>query len=202
MTLDKGYQRLFNGTDLTGWGFVIGNNCAPRPQGCAQTVPGSTFKAKDGMFYTSGRPHGYAYPLKQFGPNFTFRLEYRYVPYAGMQSDMDYYGNTGYLLFINKHEVWPRTMEIQNKAGFEMSIVQLDGRATFTYDDQLRERVRKPTGEWNAVQIVSKGNEVWTYLNGAPIALVSEHDWPQSGYIGFEAESGEVYWRNIRIKPE
>jgi outer membrane lipoprotein-sorting protein len=83
-----------------------------------------------------------------------------------------------------------------------MSIVQLDGRATFTYDDQLRERVRKPTGEWNAVQIVSKGNEVWTYLNGAQIAHVSAHDWPPSGYIGFEAESGEVYWRNIRIKPD
>ena len=200
MTLNKGYERLFNGTDLTGWGFVIGNNCAPRPQGCAQTVPGSTFQAKDGMLYTSGRPHGYAYPLKQYGPNFTFRLEYRYVPYAGMQSDMDYYGNTGYLLFINKHEVWPRTLEIQNKAGFEMSIVQLDGKATFTYDDQMRERVRKPTGEWNAVQIVSKGNEVWTYLNGVLIAHVSAHDWPQSGYIGFEAESGEVYWRNIRIE--
>ena len=202
MTLDKGYERLFNGTDLTGWGFVIGNNCAPRPEGCAQTVPGSTFQVKDGMLYTSGRPHGYAYPLKQFGPNFTFRLEYRYAPYAGMQSDMDYYGNTGYLLFVTKHEVWPRTMEIQNKAGFEMSIVQLDGHATYTYDDQLRERVRKPTGEWNAVQIVSKGNEVWTYLNGVQIAHVSAHDWPESGYIGFESESGMVYWRNIRIKPE
>jgi mono/diheme cytochrome c family protein len=202
MTLDKGYERLFNGKDLTGWGFVIGNNCAPRPEGCAQTVPGTTFKVDEGMLYTSGRPHGYAYPQKQFGPNFTFRLEYRYKAYPGMENDYDYYGNSGYLLFITKHMVWPRTMEIQGKTGFEMSIVQLDGHATYTYDDLWREKVRKPAGEWNAVQIVSKGNEVWTYLNGAQIAHVSAHDWPASGYIGFESESGEVHFRNIRIKPE
>jgi len=202
MTLNKGYERLFNGKDLTGWGFVIGNNCAPRPEGCAQIVPGTTFKVDAGMLYTSGRPHGYAYPQKQFGPKFTLRLEYRYKAYAGMENDYDFYGNTGYLLFITKHMVWPRTMEIQGKTGFEMSIVQLDGHATYTYDDQLREKVRKPAGEWNAVQIVSKGNEVWSYLNGAQIAHVSAHDWPASGYIGFEAESAEVHFRNIRIKPE
>lgn len=202
MTLDKGYESLFNGRDLIGWGFVIGNNCSPRPDGCGQTTSGSTFKVVDGMLYTSGRPHGLAYPMKKYGPNFTFRVERRYAPYKGMQSDHDYYGNTGYLLFITEPMVWPRTMEIQEKSGFEMSIVQLDGHATFTYDDQLRERVRKPVGEWNSVQIVSKGNEVWTYLNGAQISHVSAHDWSPSGYIGFESESGEVYWRNIRIKPE
>jgi mono/diheme cytochrome c family protein len=202
MTLNKGYERLFNGKDLTGWGFVIGNNCAPRPEGCAQTVPGTTFKVDEGFLYTSGKPHGYAYPKKQFGPNFTLRLEYRYKAYKGMENDYDFYGNTGYLLFVTQHMVWPKTMEIQAKSGFEMSIVQLDGHATYTYDDQLREKVRKPAGEWNAVQIVSKGNEVWTYLNGALIAHVSAHDWPPSGFIGFEAESAEVHFRNLRIKPE
>jgi hypothetical protein len=202
MTLNKGYERLFNGKDLTGWGFVIGNNCAPRPAGCAQTVPGTTFKVDDGMLYTTGKPHGYGYLQKQFGPNFTFRVEYRYEPYAGMENDYDFYGNTGILLFITDHMVWPRTMEIQIKTGYEMSIVQLDGHATFTYDDLLREKVRKPAGQWNAVQIVSKGNEVWTYLNGVQIAHVSAHDWSPSGYIGFESESAGVHFRNIRIKPE
>src|SRR5216117_1066778 len=47
MTLDKGFQRLFNGKDFTGWGFVVGPNCQPGPEGCAATSPGTTFKVKE-----------------------------------------------------------------------------------------------------------------------------------------------------------
>ena len=74
MTLDKGFERLFNGKDFTGWGFVVGPNCKPRPEGCGDTSPGSTFKVDDGMILNTGSPHGYMYPLKKFW-NFTNRIQ-------------------------------------------------------------------------------------------------------------------------------
>jgi mono/diheme cytochrome c family protein len=201
MTLNKGFESLFNGKDLTGWGFVVGGNCTPRPEGCAQTTPGDTYKVEDGLIHDYGRPHGYMYPLKKFW-NFTLRLEYRFDPYKGMETDDDLYSNTGYLLFITKHDVWPSTLEIQGKTDFEMAINPMDGKATSTFDDAARARARKPAGQWNSVEIVSKDGEVWNYLNGTLISHVTSHSWKEPGYIGFQAESGDVHFRNIRIKPE
>lgn len=203
MTMEKGFERLFNGKDLTGWGFVLGANCPPKNEGgCGQTTPGTTFTVRDGLIHDSGTPHGYMYPLKKYGPNFTFRAEYRYLHWPGIQEDQDFYGNSGYLLFINKHDVWPRTMEIQGRTNMEMNINAMDGHAEFTFDDELRKKIRRPTGEWNSVEIVSKGNEIWNYLNGTLLSHVSKHDFPASGWIGIQAESGTMLYRNIRIKPE
>jgi hypothetical protein len=60
-------------------------NCTPRPEGCGQTQPGSTFKVEKGMIFCSGTPIGLMYPTKKY-LNFTLRLEYRFPPYAGMES--------------------------------------------------------------------------------------------------------------------
>jgi mono/diheme cytochrome c family protein len=202
MSLEKGYERLFNGKDLTGWGFVVGTNCSDGPNGCAHTTPGTTFKVQDGMIADSGSPHGYMYPLKKFGPDFTLRLEFRNDPWPGMEADTDYYGNSGYLLFINEHHVWPKTLEIQGRVGMEMWVNPMGGHATYTWDTDLLQKVRRPAGEWSSLQIVSKGNEVWNYLNGTLLSHVSSHDFPPSGYIGIQAESGTLHYRNIRIKTE
>jgi mono/diheme cytochrome c family protein len=117
MTMEKGYERLFNGKDLTGWGFVVGANCPPKsdPGGCAQTKPGSTFVVRNGLIDDSGTPHGYMYPLKKYGPNFTFRAEYRYVPAPDATEDQDFYGNSGYLLFI--HEARRVAADTRNPRG-------------------------------------------------------------------------------------
>src|SRR5690242_7201386 len=90
--------------------------------------------------------------------------------------DQDFYENSGYLLFIDKHDVWPRTLEIQGRTNMEMTINAMDSHATFTVDKDMRKRVRKPAGQWNAVEIVTKGNEAWNYLNGYLISHVSQLD--------------------------
>ena len=70
-----------------------------------------TEKVENGIINDVGRPHGYLYPNKKYW-NFTLRFEYEYQPYEGMESDDDLFSNTGYLLFITKPDVWPRTLEI------------------------------------------------------------------------------------------
>ena len=201
MTLNKGFERLFNGKDLTGWGFLVGPNCTPTPKGCGDTTPGTTFAVEKGMLFDSGSPHGFAYPKKKFW-NFTLRLEYRFEPYEGMESDDDLYTNTGYLLFITDPGIWTRTLEIQGKNNFEMTIAMGRTESEMTVDDAARVRARKPAGKWNSIEIVSKDGQVWSYLNGVLVTHVSKHPFTKPGYIGFQCESGPVHWRNIRIKAE
>ena len=201
MTLETSFERLFNGKDLTGWGFVVGPNCKSRPDGCGDNKPGATFKVDNGTVLNTGTPHGYMYTLKKYW-NFTLRFEYKLEPYKGLESDDDLFTNTGYFLFVNEHGVWPATLEIQGKNDFEMSLALGAAESTFTFDDAARVRARKPVGQWNAVQIVARDGQVWTYLNGSLITHVTKHPFTEAGHIGFQVESGPVRWRNIRMKAE
>lgn len=201
MTLESGFERLFNGKDLTGWGFVVGANCVPRPDGCGDNRPGTTFKVEKGTVFNTGTPHGYMYTQKKYW-NFTLRFEYLLEPYEGLESDDDLFTNTGYFLFVTQHDVWPATLEIQGKNDFEMSLALGAAESTFEFDDAARVRARKPSGQWNAVQIVSKDGQVWNYLNGTLITHVTKHPFTEAGHIAFQVESGPVRWRNIRIKAE
>jgi mono/diheme cytochrome c family protein len=201
VNLDKGFKSLFNGTDFTGLRFIIGNNCTPRPDGCGQTEPGTTFRVEDGTIYCSGKPHGYMYTEKKY-MNFTLRLDYRYKPYSDTESDEFFYGNSGYLLFITKNQVWPKMIEIQGQNSNVLSAFGVDARVTATDDPEARKRAIKPVGQWNSIEIVSKDGQVKSYLNGTLISTVSEHEFKEPGYIGFQSEGAEISWRDIRIREE
>ena len=198
-----GFERLFNGRDLSRFKFVIGNNCTPRPAGCAQTEPGSTFVVqKDGTIFCSGKPQGYMYTEKRY-LNFTLRLEYRYQPYEGLESDDEFYGNSGYLLFINEpFLVWPKMIEIQGMNTSVLSVILSDIKGKATVNDEARKRALKSVGQWNSIEIVSKDGQVNSYLNGALISTITEIDNQEPGHIAFQSEGGQIYWRNIRIKAE
>jgi mono/diheme cytochrome c family protein len=198
---EKGFTALFNSRDFTGWGFLLGSNCAPRPEGCGQTEPGTTFKVEKGAIVCSGTPIGYMYPPKKY-LNFTLRLEYRFDPYPGMESDEQYFGNSGYLIFMQEHRVFPDMIEVQG-----MNLEILDIRASkkstvYTVDTDARKRAVRPVGQWNTVEIVSKNGQVWNYLNGVLVSQVTHHEYTEPGYIGFQSEGAKIYWRNIRVKEE
>jgi hypothetical protein len=201
VNLDKGFKSLFNGTDFTGLKFIIGNNCAPRPDGCGQTEPGTTFRVEDGIIYCSGKPHGYMYTEKKY-MNFTLRLDYRYKPYPDTENDEFFYGNSGYLLFITKNQVWPKMIEIQGQNSNVLNAFGVDTKVKATDDPEARKRAIKPVGQWNSIEIVSKDGQVRSYLNGTLISTVSEHEFKEPGYVGFQSEGAEISWRDIRIREE
>jgi mono/diheme cytochrome c family protein len=198
---EKGFTTLFNGKDLTGWGFLLGSNCTPRPEGCGQTEPGTTFKVEKGMVVCSGTPIGYMYPTNKKYLNFTLRLEYRFEPYPGMESSDEYYGNSGYLLLMKEHRVYPEMIEIQ---GMNLEVMDVRGPKStiFTVDTEVRKRAIHPVGQWNTVEIVSKDGQVRSYLNGTLVSTVTHHEFKEPGYLGFQSEGAKIYWRNIRIKEE
>ena len=199
--VEKGFERSFNGKDFAGFGFVIGPSCAPRPSGCGQTEPGSTFRVENGTIVSSGKPYGYMYTEKTY-QNFTLRFEYRYEPHQWMESDDDFYGNSGYLLFITDHRVWPKSIEVQGRNAAVLAAMGLDAEVKVSVDDEARKRALKPVGQWNAVEIVSRDGQVRSYLNGTLISTISEHEFKEPGHIGFQAEGAEIHWRYIRIKEE
>ena len=119
-----------------------------------------------------------------------------------MESDEDLYTNTSHMFFITEPCMWGRTLEIQGKNNFEMTIAMSRAESMVDTDDAARARGRKPVGQWNAVEIVFKAVQVWSYLNGTLVSRVTKYPFTGAGYIGFHCERGPVNWRNIRIKAE
>jgi hypothetical protein len=61
-------------------------------------------------------------------------------------------------------------------------------------------------GEWNRFRVVAEGANIKTYVNGTPVADLTDEDVSQEGFIGLQVHSfrgeqpGTVMWRNVRIK--
>ena len=200
MTLpEPGYRTLFNGRDFSGLGFLRGNGCSPPPEGCGSTDPGATFQIEKGMLRISGRPSGYVYTLEKFR-DFSLRLDLRYVADPGLENDADYYSNSGILLFVTEHRVWPKSLEVQGYYPLLLSILPIDTTAEFTIDRHTLRSALRPIGEWNAIEIIAKAGEVRVLLNDELVTTVHEHEFVEPGQIGFQSEGAKIDLRNIRIR--
>ena len=112
--------------------------------------------------------------------------------------------NTGFMIHINEpHKVWPQSLEVQGKWSEMCSIKSNGGIADLTIDDDpaARESARKPVGEWNDVEIISRDGTLESYLNGTRICR-SEAGELTEGQIGLQSELYEVQFRNLRIREE
>ena len=202
MMLDEpGFERLFNGKDFAGIKLVVGPNCRVAEARCQQQETGRPFKVADGVITATGAGQGYWYADARY-LNFTLRFDFRFVAPRDLQETRDFIGNSGYFLFVTDHQVWPRMLQIEGGLTNMLSPAPLGGRATFFVDDDARRRALRPLNEWNAVEIVSSAGRVTARLNNTLVSTVTEHDFTEPGYIGFQAEAGEIQWRNARIRPE
>jgi len=200
MTLpEPGYRTLFNGRDFSGLAFLRGNGCRPAPAGCGATDPGTTFRIEKGMLRISGRPSGYVYTQEKFR-DFSLRLDLRYIAYPDLESDADYYSNSGILLFVTEHQVWPKSLEVQGYYPLVLSILPIDTKAEFAVDTRVLRSALRPIGQWNAIEVVSRDGEVRVLLNDEPVTTVHAHEFDAAGHIGFQSEGAQVDLRNIRIR--
>jgi hypothetical protein len=179
-------EPIFNGKDLKNWTFV-GKDAD------------QAFSVKEGVVVCKGRPVGYMATKRSFKNDFTLTLEWRYARPKDLADDAEFGGNSGYLLFVQKDEVWPRSIEVQGKNRDAAGIIPIKCKAKFVTDKQARKNALKPVGEWNALKIVVEGGTIRTYLNAALISTVTEYE-PKEGRIGFQSEGAEIHWRKIAIK--
>ena len=95
--------------------------------------------------------------------------------------------------------------------------IATDGTAGYVYGESLNTgwlagETKKSTafknGEWNEYRIRAKGNKIQTWVNGKPLAdLTDDKSGMASGFLGLQvhgigAGSGpfEVRWRNLKIR--
>lgn len=160
---------------------------------------GDTWQEIDGVIVCSGNPKGYLYSNESFA-NFTWRGEYRFAPVA--EASKSALANSGFMLHIQTpHKVWPRSLEVQGRFDEMCSIKSNGGVPALTIEDDVaaRESARKPIGEWNSIEIVSRNGALTATLNGELVCL-SQPGELTAGFIGLQSEMFEVHFRRMRLR--
>lgn len=191
---EQGWTALFNGKNLDGWKFHLGNEGADND---------GTFTVKDGVLICTGKPAGYMVTAKSYS-NFTLEFEFAFKKPGGLTSDAEFRGNSGCLIHVgqtNALGVWPRSIEVQG-ANRQLGLILPIPRSlkcTRTFDAEAAEKARKPVGQFNKVEIDVQGGDMIIKLNGAVVSTVGACELTQ-GAIGLQSEGAETHWKNIRIR--
>lgn len=183
---EEGFVRMFNGKDLTGWN-TTGNwvvedentiTLKPRPGEHGWT------RYKD--YITTDRQYG----------NFVLDLEFKF----------NKKGNSGVFMRVGD-------LKDHVSSGFEVQILDTHGKKNVGSHDcggVIRtvgpsKNMVKPAGEWNRYTITLVDYHLKVVLNGEQIIDLDMtksaiKDRPAKGYISFQDEGKNVWYRNVRIK--
>ncbi|MCO6046751.1 DUF1080 domain-containing protein [Aeoliella sp. ICT_H6.2] len=103
-------------------------------------------------------------------------------------------------------------IEASGSAGAEAGYIygEATGRGWLIPDDKLIPHKHFKDGEWNHYRIVAKGPRIQTFVNGEPVADLTDEEIYKThpkGFIGLQVHAiggnegpYEVRWRNLRIK--
>jgi len=186
--VEKGYRPLFNGKDLEGW--TGGGNA----EDC--------WKVDAGLLQCTGAKGPWLRSNEEFG-DFNLRLEYRLPPA----------GNSGVYVRVppdGKHHGPGSGVEIQVLDDAHKSYAKLQ---KYQYTGSVyavapaTQRVARPAGEWNSLEINCKGQTYRVVHNGETIVDVDEAKFPAlkerrlQGFFGLQNHSSVVSFRNIRLGP-
>jgi hypothetical protein len=178
---EEGFVKLGNRIDLSDF-LMVGAG----PDSCA--VEGDVIRCH-------GHPPGY-FATRQPYENYSLRLDMRFPGEVG---------NGGFLLHIDgEHQVWPAGVEVQghyNALGRTFVNAPGEGHGPRADNPEIRSQVIKAADEWNAVEIVSRGGWISTFVNGHLIVLFGPSPY-RSGPIGFQLEGADLEFRNIRIRAD
>jgi hypothetical protein len=205
---EKGFTRLFNGKDLTGW--VYG-----RRDGNTENRTGKGYQVENGVLFTTKEDGGNLYTVKEYA-DFVLRFEFKLTENAnngiGIRAPLE--GDAAY-------------------AGMEIQVLD-DGGSSYKnlrpaqYHGSIynmfpaKRGFQKPVGEWNSQEITAKGRQITVRLNGVTIVdanlddvkdeaiLQRQRDMSKpegsrgiantKGHIGLLGHGTRVEFRNIRIK--
>ena len=186
-------EKLFNGKDLSNWGFVVKDNAVD---------PATVYSVKDGMIHISGQPFGYMYTKEKYA-NFKLHVEWKW---EGKPT------NSGiFLLLENLNNPFPKGIETQLCAGKAGDFVLLNGSDLLEFqtrrgeerpkfpiiERKVKEGVEKPAGEWNEANIFVKNGVVTVYING--VYQNTGTSKVKEGSIALQSEGGPILFRNVTI---
>lgn len=186
--VEAGFTSLFDGATLTGWMVEGGEE--------------SSFRVEEEAIRISG-PRGWLRSTDRYS-DFTLRLEFRLLT-GGADSGVFFRAATrgGF------GREWPtRSYQIQLRDMHAPSMFLPLGhiyrhgmpRDHSNHRNEVASDGFRGVGEWHQLQMDVSGDSVQVDLNGERV-LSAGSIGNDDGYIGFQAERGEVEFRSIRIRP-
>ncbi len=193
---EHGYRSLFNGQDFAQWEGATANAAA-------------CWKVEEGLLLCTGQKGPWLRSNEQV-EDFNLRLEYKLK--AG--------GNSGVYVRIpkdgahrgsdNKGTTVPSGVEVQilDDADERYKTLQAYQYSGSVYAiAPAKERVSKPAGAWNTLEINCAGPSYRITHNGVVVVDATSEQFPdlaarlKKGYLGLQNHSEEVWFRNIRVGP-
>jgi hypothetical protein len=186
----QGFTQLFNGKDMTGWKTQFG----PKDK---DHDPAKTWTVVNGEIHCTGKPNGYFYTEKSY-KNYVLSYDWKYIqPAPGEKSSF----NSGALVHIQEHKVWPKCIEVQGANANHGFLYFLGAKkiGEAKWDKAAKDKATHPIGEWNTTEITCAADGTITAkINGTDVTA-GKSDLTE-GQIGFQSEGAEIYFRNIKIK--
>ena len=186
---DEGWVSLFDGKTLDGWKQINGKAPYVVEDG---TIKGTT---------AAGSPNSFLCSAKHYG-DFDLEFEVKVDPRL----------NSGCQIRSNSFEKYRKG----RVHGYQVEIAT-NANAGRIYDEARRgkwldtntkcpkAKTAFKKNEWNTYRVLCKGTSIKTWVNGIPIADVTD-DVTKSGFLGLQVHSfrgdppASVWWRNLRIR--
>ena len=205
---EKGFTRLFNGKDLSGW--IYGK----RADG-TENKSGKGYQIENGVLYSTKEDGGNLYTEKEYG-DFVYRFDFKLTENAnnGIGIRAPLVGDAAYVGI---------EIQVLDDGGSQYTKLQ-----PFQYHGSIygmippKRGFQKPVGEWNTEEITAQGRHITVKLNGTTIVDASLDDVKDEevlkahrdlskpegsrgiantkGHIGFLGHGARVEFRNMRIK--
>jgi Domain of Unknown Function (DUF1080) len=203
-------QDLFDGKSLEGW--VV--------EGPAKGKTGRTmWSIEDGRIVCLGEGFGFLrYDRRQFS-DFTLRVEYRFTPTQGANSQ----GNSGLGIRTGPFDPGRSRETRPSYAAYEVQLLDDAGSPPSAHGTGSLYRYKSPTAnpvrpapEWNTIDVECSGPRITVRLNGQtvleadqseladvntrPAGVPAPKDKPRRGYVALQSHSGRVEFRKVQIR--
>jgi hypothetical protein len=204
------FRDLFDGKSLEGW-IVEGP--------AMDKADRNMWSVNDGRIACLGEGFGFLrYDRRQFS-DFTFRVEYRFVPTSGGKSP----ANSGLGIRTGRFDPARSRETRPSYAAFEVQLLDDAGSrpsahgtgSLYRYKSPTANRAR-PAPEWNTIEVTCTGPRITVRLNdqtvleadqselpdvkSKPPAAPAPKDKPRRGYVALQSHSGRVEFRKVQIR--
>ncbi len=177
--------QLFNGKDLNNWVFKLKDPAVD---------PETVFTVKDGVIHISGDPFGYMRTKDSYS-DYRLNVEWRW-PSEPTNSGVFVHGQ-------QPDAIWLKCIECQLMSGNAGDFVCMNQADMAERTDKSKLVVKKltagsekPSGEWNKMEVVCKGNTIEVFVNGVLQNRGSDLNITQ-GSICLQSEGKEIEFRNV-----
>ena len=188
---EAGFESLFNGSNLSGWGGPI-----------------YAFEVNDGAIVCKPDDGGTLYTRKKYS-DFVLRLEFK-APSGGEAGLAIRYPGSGHPAYVGMCRI--QILDESADPAENLDPRKANGAAYGMIG--AHSGFLRPPGQWNFEQVTVEGSTIKVELNGVTILeadlgevteFMDNHPHPgrerSSGHLGLIAHTDPVQFRNLRLKP-